>query len=211
MLFSGSWDQLCISPAILLWVGLSLCWFSRGLFLCFAPFLWGKVSDLSAGPLLSACYAGLLIIFQFCSIVWLWMLLTVSGDKLCGPLPALFQAVAYHWPAVGPSAFPAFVYWKFERRSASCSSPAHALTALHPLSCELVFSSLFIVQFFLLLLFSFLWGWDQSAEGAMLVYPSGGLVNTTWCLVLTCWSAKYLPSRFGAGIWWCVSPPVFSV
>jgi hypothetical protein len=80
------------------------------LFLFLTPFLWGKVSDPSAGPLLSACCDGLLIIFQFCSVILLWMLLTGSGDELCGPLPALFQAVAYLQPAVGPSAFPAFVY-----------------------------------------------------------------------------------------------------
>jgi hypothetical protein len=81
-----------------------------GLFLCLTPFLWGKVSDLSAGPLLSACCDGLLIVFQFYSVIWLWMLLTVSGDELFGTLPALFQAVAYHLPPVSPSAFSAFVY-----------------------------------------------------------------------------------------------------
>jgi hypothetical protein len=77
-----------------------------GLFLFLTPFLWGKVSDSSAGPLLSACCDGLLIIFQFCTVIWLWMLLTGSGDELCGSLTALFQAVAYHLPAVGSSAFP---------------------------------------------------------------------------------------------------------
>jgi hypothetical protein len=35
------------------------------LFLCLTPFLWVKVSDLSASPLLSACCDGLLIVFQF--------------------------------------------------------------------------------------------------------------------------------------------------
>jgi hypothetical protein len=80
------------------------------LFLCLAPFLWGKVIDLSAGPLLSACGDGLLIIFQFCSAFCLWMLLTGSGDELCGSLPFLIQAVAYYLPAVGPSAFLAFIY-----------------------------------------------------------------------------------------------------
>jgi hypothetical protein len=40
-----------------------------GLFLCLAPFLWDKVSDLSASTLLSACCDGLLIVFQFCSVV----------------------------------------------------------------------------------------------------------------------------------------------
>jgi hypothetical protein len=30
----------------------------------------------------------------------------------------------------------------------------------------------------------------------MLAYPRGGWGKTTWHLVLTCWSAKCLPSRF---------------
>jgi hypothetical protein len=59
--------------------------------------------------LLSACCDDLLIIFQFCIFVCLWVLLTGSGE-LCGLLAALFQAAAYHPPAVSPSAFPAFVY-----------------------------------------------------------------------------------------------------
>jgi hypothetical protein len=46
-------------------VGFLLCLFTRGLFLCLTPFLWGKVSDLSAGPLLSVCCDGLLFVFQF--------------------------------------------------------------------------------------------------------------------------------------------------
>jgi hypothetical protein len=37
------------------------------------------------------------------------MLLTVSGDEFCGPVSALFQAVAYHLPTVSPSAFLVFV------------------------------------------------------------------------------------------------------
>jgi hypothetical protein len=43
--------------------------FTRGLFLCLALFLWGKVSDPSASTLMSACCDGLLIIFQFCSVI----------------------------------------------------------------------------------------------------------------------------------------------
>jgi hypothetical protein len=48
MLSSGSGDQLCSPPAVLLWN--SLCLFAGDLFLCLVPFLWGKVSDPSAGP-----------------------------------------------------------------------------------------------------------------------------------------------------------------
>jgi hypothetical protein len=38
------------------------------------------------------------------------MLLIGSGDELFRLLTDLFQAEAYHPPAVGSSAFPAFVY-----------------------------------------------------------------------------------------------------
>jgi hypothetical protein len=44
-----------------------------------------------------------------------------------------------------------------------------------------------------------------------LVYPRGSWGNTTWQLVLTCWSVECLPNSFGAGIWWHSSPLVFSV
>jgi hypothetical protein len=77
---------------------------------CLTPFLWGKSSDLLASPLLLVCCDGLLIVFQFCLVVCLWMLLNDSVDELCVPLPALFQAMTYHQPSVDPSAFPAFVY-----------------------------------------------------------------------------------------------------
>jgi hypothetical protein len=30
-------------------------------------------------------------------------------------------------------------------------------------------------------------------------------------VMLTWWFAKCLPSRFGAGVWWCRSSPVFSM
>jgi hypothetical protein len=88
-----------------------------GLFLCLTPFLWGKVIDPSAGSLLSACYAGLLTVFQFCNIIWLWMLLSGSGDELCRLLSALLQAAAYHLTTVSPSAFSVFVSWKIMQRS----------------------------------------------------------------------------------------------
>jgi hypothetical protein len=71
-----------------------------GLFLCLTHFLWGKVSDLSASPSVGILWFA---DFQFCSVICLWMLLTGSGDELCGLLPALIQEAAYHLPTVGPS------------------------------------------------------------------------------------------------------------
>jgi hypothetical protein len=63
-----------------------------------------------------------------------------------------------------------------------------------PLCCVLVFSPLFIVQFFGGELFLFAGVGGQSAQGAMLVYPRGGWRSPVW-------SAKCLPSRLGAGGW----------
>jgi hypothetical protein len=109
------------------------------------------------------------------------MLLT-GWDDLCGPLPALFQAAAYHPPAVSPSAFSAFVYWKFLWRSAPCPSPL--------LLC--IFSNsthLLCVTFQFLVFCSLFFPWKgrrSVCPGAMLVYPRGGWGNTTWPLVFTC-------------------------
>jgi hypothetical protein len=189
MLSSGSRDQLCGPRTVLFW-----SW-------VFAVFVyWSLVSlphPLSLGqgqwsvswpPAVSVLcwFADCFSILQCCLTLnvahWLrrWALWTAT---------ALFQAVAYHPTAIGPPAFPAFVYWKFSWRSSPCPSPfSGALTAPRPLCCVLVFSSLFIVQFF------FCRVGGQFARGAMLVYPRGGWGNTVWCLVLTCWSAGCLPA-----------------
>jgi hypothetical protein len=138
-------NQLCSPQLSCFGVGFSLCLITGGLFLCLTPFLWGKVSGQSAGPLLSVCLDGLLIIFQFCNVVWVWMLLTGSGDEFCGPLLSLFQAAAYHLPAVCPSSFPAFVYWKFMQDQLLASSPfSSVLSAILSLCCVLVFGSFFL-------------------------------------------------------------------
>jgi hypothetical protein len=105
-------------------------------------------------------------------------------------------------PTIRPSAFPPFVYWKFTCRSAPCPSSLHlcASSSSVPLLCVsfqfLVYCSVFFVGVF------------QSAQGVMLAYPRVSWGNIAWRLVLTCWSAKMSPSRFGASVWWCSSPPV---
>jgi hypothetical protein len=103
--------------------GYLLYLFTRGLFLCLTSFLWGKVSDPSAGSLLSGCCDYLLFVFQFCGAIWFWVLLTGSGDDFCGLLPALLQAVAYHLTAVGIPAFLAFCLLIVLWRLAPCQSP----------------------------------------------------------------------------------------
>jgi hypothetical protein len=116
-------------------VGFSVCWFTGGLFICLTPFLWVKVSDHQPAPCFQlAVNDGLLIVFKFCIVVWLWMLLSGSVDELCGVIPALFLAAAYHQPTVGPPAFPAFVYWMFAWRSVPCSSPLFWCTSSIPIT-----------------------------------------------------------------------------
>jgi hypothetical protein len=134
------------------WFGvrLLLFWFTGGLFLCLAPFLWGKVRDPSASSLLSALLWWFCWHFQFCSVLLLWMLFTGSGDELCGPLSALFYTVAYHLSPIGPPASPVFVYWKFPWRSAPCPCPPSPVCLQHPAPSAACFFSV------LCLLFSFL-------------------------------------------------------
>jgi hypothetical protein len=69
MLSSGSGDLLCSLPAVWLWSWVFVVLVYWGLVSLPPPFLWGKVSELLAGPLLSACGDGLLIVFQFCRAV----------------------------------------------------------------------------------------------------------------------------------------------
>jgi hypothetical protein len=76
---------------------------------------------------------------------------------------------------------------------------AGALSATLPLCCVLVFSSLFIVQFFF-----FLQEGGHCAQGAMLVcyFISGvarGTLHDAWCSPV--WYTECLSSRFGAGVW----------
>jgi hypothetical protein len=68
-----------------------------------------------------------------------------------------------------------------------------------------LFSFLFIIQFFCV-------GWGVNLSQGLGWFIPGvavGIPHATY--LLTCWSAGCLPSRFGAGIWWCMSPPLFSV
>jgi hypothetical protein len=138
-------------------------------------------------------FAGLLTVFQFCNIIWLWMLLTGSGDELCGPLYALFQAVAYHLPTVGPSVL---VYWTFPWRSACCSSPLFQCT--HS-TCPLCSCSFSVPC----LLFSFFGGVVVSLPRGLWWFIPGvavGILHATY--LLTCWSAA------SKKVWSCFWPLV---
>jgi hypothetical protein len=108
-------------------------------------------------------------------------LLTGSGDELCSLLPALFQAVAYHPPAVGLPAFPAICLLIVLAEISSLL----LLPSAEFLPFLLYASFQFIVYCSVVFFFCVCVG-SQSAQGAMLVYPLGGWGNTVWHLVLTC-------------------------
>jgi hypothetical protein len=74
------------------------------------PSFSGAGSVFHQHPLLSVCYDSSLFVFQFCGAVWLWVLLTGSGDELCDLLPALLWGVAYRQPTLHLPASPVFVY-----------------------------------------------------------------------------------------------------
>jgi hypothetical protein len=91
------------------------------------------------------------------------MLLTVSGDEICGPLPALLQAVAYHPPTVGLAAFSAI----FFPYSLLFAPPPFSVALSAILPIPLCASFQFVVY---CSVGFFLWG-GQSTQRAMLVYP----------------------------------------
>jgi hypothetical protein len=96
-----------------------------------------------------------------------------------------------HWLITHPSAFPVFVYWKFTQRSAPCPFPL--LRCAYSTPPPLLHVPFQVLIYCSVCLFCRVGG--QSVHRAMLVYPRGGCGNTAWHLVLTCWSARCLPSK----------------
>jgi hypothetical protein len=102
-----------------------------------------------------ASFAG----FVYWQFMWRAAPLPFSGGEACQPATSAVS-----------------VYWKFEWRAAPCSSLLLlcSQSTLPPL-LHVLFSSLFIIQFFL-------WGGGQSVQGEMLVYPRSGCGSTACCL-----------------------------
>jgi hypothetical protein len=161
MLSSGYRDQLCSSPVVLLWSWLFTVLVYWGLISLPHPLSLGQHQwSISWPPAVSMWWFA---VFQFCRAIWLWVLLTGSGDELCGPLPALFQAMAYHPPAVGPSSFLAICLLKFMWRLDPCPFPLLWCTFS---SCPPVLCASF--QFIVYSVFFFLRGLSVCPGG----YPS---------------------------------------
>jgi hypothetical protein len=91
-------------------VGFLLCLFTGDLFLCLAPFLWGKSVICQPVP---SCQCVVIVhySFFFCRAFWLLVLLTHSGDKLHGllPVPLLQWFTSHVLLAFLP--FQPFVFW----------------------------------------------------------------------------------------------------
>jgi hypothetical protein len=172
VLSSGSGDQLYSPPAVLLWNWIFACWFIGGLFLCLALFLCGKVSDPSAGSLLSACCDGLLFVFNFvelfdfgcCSLAqemtfvvhylpYFRQWLITHPVSVLLPFHALFTTISHSYQLLAPVPF------------------SGVLSATLPPPLCASFQFLVYCTFFF-----FAWGSAQPV--AMLVYPRGGWGNT---------------------------------
>jgi hypothetical protein len=187
MLPSGFRVQLCSPPAILLWSWVFAVLVYWGLLslprlLSLGQGQWSVSQPLAVSMLW--WFADCFLLLQ-CRLIW--MLLTGSGDELCGPLPALFQAAAYHLPAVGPSAFPVFIYWNFMRRSAPCL-PASPMCLLHPTSSVVCSFSVPC------LLFSFFFcGVGVSLPSGLCWFipgVTGGIPCGAWCSPVGLWNVS---------------------
>jgi hypothetical protein len=148
----------------------------------------------------------LLIVFQFCRAIWLWVLLTGSGDEFFGPLPALFQAVAYHLSTVTSPAF-LVMFTKVHTEISFLLLPpfSDALSEfLLPLPCA-------IFQFFVYCSDFFLCGVVSMPKGLcwFILGVAGGILCDAWCSpfgLLNVSQAGLEPVSGSGG-----SPPVFSV
>jgi hypothetical protein len=174
-------------------VGFLVCWLTGGLFLCLSSFLWGKVGDQSPSPLLSACCDGLLIVFQFCSVICPWMLLTCSGDELCRLLPAYFRQRLITGLLLAFLLFQP-LFTEISCRDQLLAPPpfSGALSGLQPLLLCASFQFIAYLGFFF-------FGRGVSLPRELYMFIPGGILNDAWCSHVL--YAEYLPNSFGAGIW----------
>jgi hypothetical protein len=199
MLSSVSGDQLCSLPAVQLWsLFFTVLVYWRPVSLP-CPLSLGKVSDLSAGPLLSVCSDALLFVLKFCRAIWLWMLLTGSA---LWTFTCIFQAVTYRLPTVGPPAFPTFVYWKFVEICSLHLPLLHCDFSFLPCLLCASFQFIFNCSFFFCIGVSLPKGLCWLISGV-----AGGIPCDAWCS--PDWSSECLPSRFRAGVWRWQQPSCF--
>jgi hypothetical protein len=198
MLFSGSRDQLCSSPPVLLWSWVFTMLVYWRLVSCLTPFLWGKVCDLSAGPPLSACCDGLLDCF---SISQCRLTLVCS---LAQEMSFVDHFLPYFRQRLITGPLSALLPFQPLLTESSCRDQ---LLALPTFSGVLSASCLPLlrVSFQLLVyrsVFGFVFCRGVSLPKRLCWFVpgvAGGIPHDTWCSPV--WHAKCLPSRFGASVW----------
>jgi hypothetical protein len=126
-----------------------------------------------------------------------------SGDKLCGLLPAIFQASAYHQLAADPLPFqPLFTETCHgDQLLAPCPYSSVLSASPPPLLCasfQFIVYSVFFSQRGVILPRGLCWFIPGVAGGI----PHDALRSPVW-------SAKCVPNVFGAGFWWWQEPSCF--
>jgi hypothetical protein len=96
------------------------------------------------------------------------------------------------WLTVGPSAFPAFVYWKFAWRSAPC--PSSFLPCDFSNSAPLLCVSFQFLVYCSVVVFFFGVG-GSVCPGGYAGLSQGWLGNIGWCLLLTCLDSQMSPKQ----------------
>jgi hypothetical protein len=147
--------------------------------------LWQGQWSIS-GPLAFSELWWFAVWFSVLRAVWLWVLLSGSGDELCGPLSALLHTWAYHPPAVGLPAFPAICLLIICVEITFLPLPPSLVCfqSSCPLCCVLVFSLLFIVQ---------IWFFFLHGGSAWSVCPGAYAGFSQVWLVLTCFGCLMSP------------------
>jgi hypothetical protein len=176
MLSSGSGYQFCSPSAVLLWSWLfAVLIYWRLVSLPHPLSLRQGQWSISQPPAVSLWW---FTVCQFCRALWLWVLLTGSGDEFWGLYLLYFRQSVFlpFQPFVAPPPF---------------SSVLSAFQHSRPLCCVLVFSSLFIAHVFFCGGFSLPRRLCRSVLGV-----AGGIPHDTWSS--PAWSAKCLPGSFGA-------------
>jgi hypothetical protein len=172
-LSSGSRDQLCSPPVILLWSWVFTVLVYWWLVSLPSPLFWAK----SEVRQLALCFQHVMLVF------WLFFNFAASFDFGYCSLTQDVSFVDHYLPYFRQQLItgPLLALLPFQSlftedscRDQLLTPPpfSSTLTASHPLCCLVLFSSLFIVQVF------FCGTRGQFVQGAMLIYPMGGCGNT---------------------------------
>jgi hypothetical protein len=113
-----------------------------------------------------------------------------SGDELCGPLSALFQAVAYHLRTVGHLLFQPLFTESLCGDQLFASSPFSSAQSTLSSLLHVLFSSLFIIQGFFVSVFVFCRSGVSLSRGLCWFIPGVAVVILHATYFLTCWSVS---------------------